>query len=118
MSERAGVFEGNDFDVTDFAPKKPSPKAQQPQPEAVRNVAETANFLSREPVKPKTAKTIKRDRRYRTGRNIQLNTKVDQETNDLLYAIYDAHRDKNNWTLGQIIGFALKAFQRELAAKS
>ena len=117
MSERAGVFDGNDFDVTEFTPKKPAQKTQQPQPEAVRNVAETANFRSREPVQTKLAKR-KADRRYRTGRNIQLNTKVDQETNDLLYALYDAHRDKENWTLGQIIGFALEALQRELAAKS
>ena len=117
MSERAGVFEDNDFDVTEFAPIKPAQKTQQPQPEAVRNVAETANFRSREPVESKPAKR-KADRRHRTGRNIQLNTKVDKETNDLLYAIYDSHRDKDKWTLGQIISFALEAFQRELAARS
>ena len=117
MSERAGLFEGTDFDVTAFEPKKPAQQTQQPQPEAVRNVAETANFRSREPGQSNLAKR-KADRRHRTGRNIQLNTKVDQETNDLLYAIYEAHRDKDNWTLGQIIGFALEAFQRELAVKS
>jgi hypothetical protein len=114
MAERAGLFEGDDFDVSGFTPKKPV-KQEQPEPEAVRAVSETANFRSREPVQAKPAK--KADRRYRTGRNIQLNTKVTAETEKLLYAIYDAHKGKENWTLGQIIGFGLEALKRELAAK-
>lgn len=113
MLERAGLFENEDFDVSAFKPK--TPQQQLPQPDAVRTVAETANFRSREPNQPKPKK--KADRRYRTGRNIQLNTKVDQQTNDLLYAIHDEHHNTDNWTLGQIIGLALAAFQRELKGK-
>jgi len=111
MSERASAFEGDDFDVSAFAPKPPV-QQKQPEAEAVRAVSESASFRSREPIQPKVAK--KADRRHRTGRNIQLNTKVDMETNDLLYRIYDDHRSKENWTLGEIIGRALKAFDREL----
>ena len=115
MLERAGLFEGEDFDVSAFKPKTPQPQQPQPEPEAVRSVAETANFRSREPNQSKPQK--KADRRHRTGRNIQLNTKVDQETNNLLYGIYDAHRKTDNWTLGQIIKLGLEALQRELKAK-
>lgn len=113
MLERAGVFESDDFDISAFTPKEPA-KQQQPEPEAVRAVSENAQFRSREPVPPKPRKA---DRRHRTGRNIQLNTKVDVETNNLLYKLHADRRDKENWTLGQIIGLALKALERELVAK-
>ncbi|HRC27337.1 MAG TPA: stability/partitioning determinant, partial [Alphaproteobacteria bacterium] len=97
MAERAGIFEngGDDFDVSAFAPKKPV-KQEQPGPDAVRAVSEGANFRSREPA-AQAKPPKKADRRYRTGRNRQLNTKVTAETEKLLYEIYDAHRETQNW---------------------
>lgn len=121
MPERAGLFDDEEptvrpapeIDLSGFTPKKPASLA--PQPEAVRAVSEKASFRSREPVQAKP--TAKADRRHRTGRNRQLNTKVTERTEQLLYEIYDAHREREGWTLGEIIGLALEMFKRELDAK-
>jgi len=109
MAERAGLFE-EDLDLAQFIPQKPS-KADQPASEAIRAVAESAEFQSREPVKP----TKKRQqRRYRTGRNIQLNTKVTMSTRDGFYEISDRY----NWVLGETLERALQALRRELLEKA
>jgi hypothetical protein len=105
MAERAGLFE-EDLDLSQFMPHKPS-TAEQPPPEAVRAVAEGAKFQSREPVKPTTPR---QQRRYRTGRNIQLNTKVTMSTRDGFYEISDRY----NWVLGETLERALQALRREL----
>jgi len=80
MAERAGLFE-EDLDLSQFTPHKPA-KSEQPRPEAVWAVAEGAKFQSREPAKPAKPR---QQRRYRTGRNIQLNTKVTVSTRDGFY---------------------------------
>jgi hypothetical protein len=104
MAERAGLFEGADFDVSAFTPKK-TPQAEPPA-ENIRAVAETANFQSREPIKAKM------QRRRRTGRNLQLNLKVDAATRESLYAI----TDRQGYTcLGETLERALAALQRELS---
>lgn len=105
MAERARLFE-EDLDLSQFTPLK-SAKAEQPAPEAVRTVAEGAKFQSREPLKtPKS----RQQRRYRTGRNIQLNTKVTVNTRDGFYEISDRY----NWVLGETLDRALQALKREL----
>lgn len=115
MPERAGVFETTeDFDVTAFAPKQPSAPSDAAALETVRQVSESMHFRSRDPQPAREKEKGKPDRRHRTGRNIQLNTKVDLETNERLYRIHAAHKDAENWTLGQIIGLALQALEREL----
>src|SRR5689334_5004506 len=105
MAERAGLFE-EDLDLSQFTPQKPA-KAEQPPPEAVRAVAEGAKFQSREPNKPAKQR---QQRRYRTGRNIQLNTKVTMSTRDGFYEISDRY----NWVLGETLERALQALRREL----
>jgi len=105
MAERAGLFE-EDLDLSQFTPQKPA-KAEQPPAEAVRAVAEGARFQSREPVK---AARQRQQRRYRTGRNIQLNTKVTTTTRDGFYEISDRY----NWVLGETLERALQALRREL----
>lgn len=102
MDERAGLFEDEDLDLSRFTPQKPA--AEQPPPEAVRAVAEGARFQSREPA------TTRQQRRYRTGRNIQLNTKVTVSTRDGFYEISDRY----NWVLGETLERALAALRREL----
>ena len=109
MAERAGLFE-EDLDLSQFTPQKPA-KAEQPPPEAVRAVAEGAKFLSREPSKPSKQR---QQRRYRTGRNIQLNTKVTMSTRDGLYEISDRYK----WVLGETLERALQALRRELERES
>ncbi len=105
MAERAGLFE-EDLDLSQFTPHKPT-KAEQPPPDVVRQVAENANFQSREPIK---APKPRQQRRYRTGRNIQLNTKVTPSTRDGFYEISDRY----NWVLGETLERALQALKREL----
>lgn len=112
MLERAGLFDGDDFDVTGFTPKKPS-RQEQPPPEAVRAVGENANFRSREAT-PATKPAKKADRRHRTGRNDQLNIKVRSKAKQLFYDISEAQ----GWVQGETFERALEALQRELAAKS
>ena len=105
MAERAGLFD-EDLDLSQFTPHKPA-NAEQPPPEAVRAIAEGAKFQSREPVK---STKPRQQRRYRTGRNIQLNTKVTMSTRDGYYEISDRY----NWVLGETLERALQALRREL----
>src|SRR5947209_8104249 len=99
MSERAGLFEdADDFDVSAFTPKKAvKPVQPPPAPDAIRAVSETANFRSREPAATKVAKP--KQRRRRTGRNLQLNLKVDADTLASFYEITDHH----GWVLGETL---------------
>ncbi|MEO8661508.1 MAG: stability/partitioning determinant [Bryobacteraceae bacterium] len=105
MAERAGLFEG-DLDLSQFTPQQAA-KAERPPPEAVRAVAEGAKFQSREPSTPTRQRP---QRRYRTGRNIQLNTKVTVSTRDGFYEVSDRY----NWVLGETLERALQALRREL----
>ena len=109
MAERAGLFE-EDVDLSQFTPQKPA-KAEHPPLEALRAVAEEAKFQSREPNKPAKQR---QQRRYRTGRNIQLNTKVTMSTRDGFYEISDRY----NWVLGETLERALQALRRELEKES
>jgi hypothetical protein len=123
MSEkRAGVFE-DDLDISGFAPK-PSARAEQ-----VKAVAEEVGFHSRGPVAPQVlaqlpiraerpakapspapAEERREQRRYRTGRNQQLNLKVRAQDAAAFYAIADAE----GWVLGDVFARAVAALAREL----
>jgi hypothetical protein len=110
--ERASVFDSDeDFDVSGFAPKpveKPAAK-----PEQVRAVSEAASFRSREsrtaPVVP-DAPSKREQRRYRTGRNAQLNIKIKPETLEDFYALVD----RQGWVQGEAFERAIEALKREL----
>jgi hypothetical protein len=107
--ERASIFGADeDFDVSGFAPKpaeKPAAK-----PEQVRAVSEAASFRSRE-LKALPAAAFKREqRRYRTGRNAQLNIKIKPETLEDFYALVD----RTGWVQGEAFERAIEALKREL----
>ena len=112
-TKRAGVFEvADDLDVSGFMPK-PAP-ASPAHPEQVRAVSEKAQFKSREP-RPAAApaSVIKREpRRYRTGRNMQLNIKARTEAIDAFYSI----ANKQGWVLGETFERAIDALRRELGS--
>jgi hypothetical protein len=113
MAERAGVFEGNDFDVSAFAPKKPASKAvQSAQPPEASGGTEGVNFRSRESAPSPKQQVKKKQRRHRTGRNLQLNVKVAAKTLESFYEI----TDRQGWVLGETLEKALAALERELAA--
>jgi hypothetical protein len=111
MAQRASPFdETDDLDVSGFAPKAvPKPAAP---PGEVRAVSEAAQFQSREP--PRHANLVsvgKREaRRYRTGRNVQLNIKARTEAIDAFYDI----AEKQGWVLGDTFERAVNALRREL----
>jgi hypothetical protein len=108
MSERASVFDaGAEFDVSGFVAQKPRPAAPK---EAVKQVSEGASFRSREPSELKPA--VREPRRYRTGRNVQLNVKVRAETLESFYRIADGQ----GWVLGETLEKALAALEEQLAA--
>jgi len=115
--KRAGLFEEDGPDLSDFRPKPPA------RPEQVKAVAEEAGFRSRDP-RPQDrpagpapeplslpAPPAKREqRRYRTGRNQQLNLKVRAQDAEAFYAIADAQ----GWVLGEAFARAIAALSREL----
>jgi hypothetical protein len=106
-AERAPLFgQEDDFDLSGFRPK---PRAKSEQ---VRDVAEHAGFRSREAVAPvATSATSPREpRRYRTGRNVQLNLKVRREAVDAFYQIADAQ----GWVLGEAFEHAIAALAKSI----
>ena len=107
---RAGVFED---DLSDFAPKPRTPAAA--RPEEVKALAEGTAFRSRDPqaVAPAPpAPPLRREpRRYRTGRNVQLNLKVRQEAADAFYNL----ADQTGLVLGEVFEQAVEALTRKLS---
>ena len=110
---RVPVFgDGSDLDLSGFEPKPPV------RPEQVRGVAEQAGFRSRE-VPARTPTPLeeperREPRRYRTGRNIQLNLKVRREAVDAFYKI----ADERGWVLGEAFERAVAALEQELQKES
>jgi hypothetical protein len=107
---RASIFgEPTDqLDVSSFTPRAVG-KALSPDRAAVRRESEAAGFVSRQA--PMTTVDPPILRRRRTGRNIQLNLKVDRETVDLLYRL----ADQNGWVLGETLRHALEALEATAA---
>jgi hypothetical protein len=96
------------------APAGATPAAR---PEQVRGVAEQAGFRSRDPAPPAAPTPApeagrRAPRRYRTGRNVQLNLKVRQDAADAFYALADAQ----GWVLGEAFERAIAALERDLKA--
>ena len=90
-----------------------------PDRATVRRESEAAGFVSRQATASQSATPPPEAaagptpplRRRRTGRNIQLNLKVDRETADRLYRLADRH----GWVLGETLEHALEALERAAA---
>ena len=104
--QRAPIFEDDDLDVSDFETMASRKGRGFAPPDQVRRVAEAAAFRSREPAPLPTY------RRYRTGRNVQLNIKVRQDTLDAFNRLCDTY----GWVQGEALERAVTALERELAA--
>jgi hypothetical protein len=106
--ERAPLFgQDTDLDLSDFKPKSTA------KPEQVRGVAEQAGFRSREPAMPAAVPTEperREPRRYRTGRNVQLNLKVRRAAVDAFYKL----ADEQGWVLGDAFERAVVALERDI----
>src|ERR1700694_4593919 len=113
-STRASVFDADEeLDLSGFE-LKPAKKSAM-QSELVKAVSEAAHFRSRDPKQdPEHQNIIKREpRRYRTGRNTQLNIKARAEAIEEFYAI----ADQQGWVLGEAFEQAVDALKRDIEAK-
>lgn len=109
MAERASSF-GDLDDLSEFAPKR---VAMVPNREEVKAVAEQGGFVSREP--RKGAET-KGQRRYRTGRTVQIPCRVTQAVmNDIRSLTDDAPEGMR--VMGLTIERAIAALKRELSTE-
>lgn len=100
---RASVFDDTSIDVSDFVVRPPQEGAPREQ---VKAVAEPASFRSREsPPVPARREA----RRYRTGRNVQLNIKVRQEDANAFYDV----ADEKGWVLGEAFEMAVRALKEK-----
>jgi hypothetical protein len=114
---RASIFDSDELDVSEFAPRIASDPNAVPV-EQVRAIAEASQFPSREvkkcplAVSPPAAK--RQPRRHRTGRTVQFNCRTTQGTVDGMYAI----ADQQGWLVGETLEHALAALQRELKDRS
>jgi len=106
MSERASIFD-DDLDLTAFDTRPQKPK---PDKESLRAVAEARGFPSREAA-PAPEPVLQR--RYRTGRNRQLNLKVTDEALRRFYALADAQ----GLVLGQVFEQAVEALEIKLKSE-
>jgi hypothetical protein len=110
--ERASIFGDDELDVSEFKPKPPAAVVEHPATaaEQVRAVSETVHFRSRDP-KPAPAPPPRREqRRYRTGRNVQLNIKARTGAIEAFYEI----TEREKWVLGETFERAVEALKREL----
>ncbi|MBB5421842.1 stability/partitioning determinant [Paraburkholderia sp. CNPSo 3155] len=108
MSERVNPL----LNLDDFATKTPEKKPK-PAPEAIEKLAVENGFPSRQPGRVKEAEPARKQRRYTTGRNVQIPIKGTAETR----AILDALADELHEPLGEVLARALAALRRELDAK-
>jgi len=108
MSERINPLANLD----DFTIKAPEKKPK-PQAEAIEKLSQEAGFPSRQPRRAATPEPIKRQqRRYTTGRNVQIPIKGTAETRAQLEAI----ADQLQVPFGEVLARALGALRRELEA--
>lgn len=75
--------------------------------ELIDRIAEDNNFPSRQATH-KEDTSVKQQRRYRTGRNQQLNIKATEQTINKFYRL----ADKENITLGELLERALDALEK------
>jgi len=106
---RVNPFENlDDFSIK---PKTQTKKSNENEKELIDRIAEDNNFPSRQATHKEDVvltKSIKQQRRYRTGRNQQLNIKATEQTINKFYRL----ADKDNITLGELLERALNALEK------
>jgi hypothetical protein len=97
--------------LAQFEPKPGTDRKHKPEPEAIEKLANEHGFTSRPTAPARTVAPVERSkRRFKTGRNVQINIKGEQDTKDELYRI----ADDIDQPLGETLKRALAALQREL----
>ena len=103
----------DDFKPDDWLPRTARAN-DKPQKVETSEAAAAAGFRSREPrppVKPKADERQQVMRGRRTGRSVQLNLKVRQETVDAFCAL----ADRQGWGLGETLEHAVALLEKEYA---
>lgn len=114
-TERASIFGDDDLDVSGFMPAPTRRPTQTIDRQAIRKVAESRGFESREPEKwpekgnEPDAMRARPQRRHTTGRNKQLNIKATDDAIARFYAIADAR----GWVLGEAFEHAINALEKQ-----
>ena len=114
--ERSPLFaeELDTFDPSAWEKPKGRPAKEKPKADIARKAAEAAGFRSREPAPAPAAPepAPKPDRRFRSGRDVQIHLKAKPEIRELFFALCDRTE------LKQVEGFekAVQAWQREVDA--
>lgn len=80
------------------------------QTERIEQIAETANFPSRQPARTPVTRAPGKQRRYKTGRNQQINIKATPQVIERLYKMADAKRVP----LGELLEQALNALEKSV----
>jgi hypothetical protein len=96
--------------LSDEFPLKSKNQIKKPvenEKELINRIAEDNNFPSRQATHKEDV-PIKQQRRYRTGRNQQLNIKATEQTINKFYRL----ADKENITLGELLERALDALEK------
>jgi hypothetical protein len=116
MAERVSIFEEDEGDL-DLSGFSPSARVRGGDRAVLREAAASKGFTQREvpaaasePV-PIPIESLAPVRRYRTGRNRQLNLKVTEEVAQRFYALADHHE----LILGDAFARAVMALERELS---
>lgn len=112
-TERASLGFGDELDNFDPAAwAKPETKPA-PKPKAdTKRAAEAAGFRSREPAAPKAVAEPPKQRRRRTGRNVQFNIKTKAETIEEFCRI----ADERGMGLGEAFEFATELLAQHRTA--
>jgi len=100
----------DDFNPADWLPRAATANDKPPKAETDQAAA-AAGFRSREAKPPAADGAGDRPpaRGRRTGRSVQLNLKVRQETVDAFYAV----ADRQSWGLGETLEHAVALLERE-----
>ena len=107
IMSRVNPFE-NLLDEFPLKSKNQVKKSVENEKELIDRIAEDNNFPSRQATHKEDAVLVKQQRRYRTGRNQQLNIKATEQTINKFYRL----ADKENITLGELLERALDAFEK------
>jgi hypothetical protein len=109
MSERVNPLANLD----DFAVKTPERKPK-PTPDVIEQLSQETGFPSRQPRQGRAAAPVRKQRRYTTGRNVQIPIKGTAETRTQLEALADELQEP----FGEVLARALAALRRELDAST
>ncbi len=111
-TERANPF----ADVGNLPAFEPKSKAPRPPAarEQIEQIAEANNFPSRQaqPTRAPASSPRKQHRRYKTGRNQQINVKATSQVIERFYALADAKKVP----LGELLRQALEALEKSGSA--